>query len=93
MLAAQRLFENLHEDLEHDGRALQTQLGRIIEIETERLATSRRLVGLFDPKAALKRGYALVRRNGQLIKSVAQVSSGDKLSIELSDGKISAEST
>ena len=47
-------------------------------------------LSLFNPAAALKRGYAIVKKGSQYIISTKQVSSGDKLSIQLSDGKIKA---
>lgn len=80
LIAGQRRRENLT-----------NQVFRLFEIETERLGSSRRLAALFDPAAALKRGYAIVRKSGRLVTSVKQARAGDKLGIELADGKISAE--
>lgn len=67
-------------------------LGRLIEnilsFEKQRLDSSRRLAELFNPRSALKRGYAIVRKQGQTITKTAQVKPGDNLSIDLSDGII-----
>lgn len=52
------------------------------------METVRKLIGVFDPRAALKRGYAIVAKGREHVRSVAQVTKGDNLSIELSDGKI-----
>jgi exodeoxyribonuclease VII large subunit len=55
-----------------------------------------RLTGLaarldaLNPLAVLQRGYAVVRRDGQLVRSVAQVSPGDRLSVRVSDGEFDA---
>jgi exodeoxyribonuclease VII large subunit len=55
-----------------------------------------RLIGLvarldaLNPLAVLRRGYAVVRREGQLVRSVAQVSPGDRLSVRVSDGEFDA---
>lgn len=67
---------------------LTSQVIRLFEIEKDRLEANRRVAGLFDPAAALKRGYAYVRNQGKLIKSVKGLKVGDRLLIELADGKI-----
>jgi len=46
-----------------------------------------------NPLAVLQRGYAVVRRDGQLVRSVAQVSSGDRVSVRVSDGEFDATAT
>ena len=43
-----------------------------------------------NPLAVLQRGYAVVRRDGQLVRSVGQVSPGDRLSVRVSDGELGA---
>ena len=53
-------------------------------------AAMRKLVGVFDPRAALKRGYAIVSKGREHVRSVGQVTKGDGLNIELADGKINA---
>lgn len=52
---------------------------------------TRKLLSVFDPAAALRRGYAIVKKGRAYIKSVEQVTAGDRLAIQLSDGKISAK--
>ena len=56
----------------------------------QNLDATRKLVGVFDPAAALRRGYAIIKKGRAHIKSVGQVRAGDRLAIRLSDGKISA---
>ena len=41
-----------------------------------------------NPTRLLARGYAYVTKDGQNVKSVKQVASGDKLSVTLYDGKV-----
>ncbi|MGE5275092.1 MAG: exodeoxyribonuclease VII large subunit [Verrucomicrobiota bacterium] len=43
-----------------------------------------------SPRATLDRGYAIVRREGDLLRSAAAVASGDPISVELSDGAFGA---
>lgn len=44
----------------------------------------------FSPQAALSRGYALVRRGKELIRSGAAVQAGDELDIQLHDAHLTA---
>jgi exodeoxyribonuclease VII large subunit len=54
------------------------------------LISHRKLINVFDPSSALKRGYAIVSKQGKHISTVAGVKIGDKLSIRLADGTIGA---
>jgi len=67
---------------------LTAQVSRLLAIEAERLSAYRRLAALFDPAAALKRGYAIVRKGGKLITKTTQVKIGDSLALHLGDGKL-----
>jgi exonuclease VII large subunit len=46
---------------------------------------------VFDPRAALKRGYAIITQKGKNVSSVKGLSAGDFLDVQLSDGKIGAK--
>lgn len=61
--------------------------------EMERLELSRKLLELFNPDVALRRGYALVSKAGMHVSSITQVSKGDSLAIKLADGTIRSEVT
>lgn len=55
------------------------------------LASAQQLFVVLNPKNVLSRGYAIVRLpNRQLVRRIEDVSSGDLLSIEVSNGKIDA---
>jgi len=43
---------------------------------------------LLSPKAPLKRGYVLAQKEGKVIKSIEDLSLGDKLTITLADGTV-----
>jgi exodeoxyribonuclease VII large subunit len=43
-----------------------------------------------NPLAVLERGYAVIRRDGQVVRSIGQVSPGDRLSVRVSDGEFGA---
>lgn len=55
-----------------------------------RLRTARQLLQAYDPTAALQRGYALVRSEDELIKSVNQLEIGQAVELTLSDGTATA---
>ncbi len=69
---------------------LKTGLELLISDGRRRLSERQKLIRLFDPLTALKRGYAIVSRGSQHITHKSQIKKADRLSIELSDGKISA---
>ncbi|MEK7519626.1 MAG: exodeoxyribonuclease VII large subunit [Patescibacteria group bacterium] len=50
-----------------------------------------RLIKSFSPMAVLERGYAIVRKNRTIIKSVRDVKPRDRIEMRLKDGEISAE--
>ena len=81
-------FESALMEAQDNQDFLAIKIKDVLSIETQRLATSYRLAALFDPRAALARGYAVVRKEGRLITKIAQVKTGDDLTLELSDGKL-----
>ena len=56
------------------------------QLLTEKLAT-------LDPEAVLKRGYALVKAEGQIATTVKQLSVGSEIDIQLSQGAVTAKIT
>jgi len=95
--ALKRGLQNYHQQaiiqLRQDRRNLSELISATLAGETVRLEHLRRLLDLFDPKAALKRGYAIVSRGGQHIKSASQVKTGNALAVQLHDGTIGATVT
>jgi exodeoxyribonuclease VII large subunit len=43
-----------------------------------------------SPRATLERGYAIVRRDGELVRSARSVSPGDQVAVEVADGTFGA---
>jgi exodeoxyribonuclease VII large subunit len=74
---------------------------RLISAETSKLEVEKRrfveLTAMLDAMSPLKvltRGYAMVQDGqGQVIRSVAQVSAGDRITVRLSDGSVDATVT
>lgn len=84
------ILERSTEQLSQDSKNLsQLILDQLAEIKTS-LQSKHRLLSVLDPQAALKRGYAVVRSNGELVKKSAQLKRGDRLHIILSEGAVDA---
>lgn len=85
--------------LNNDRQRLDTQTARLERAMVNRLERARgrlRLaeVGLtaVSPLATLARGYAIVwGADGQIVRHTAEVAAGDKLSVQVSDGRFAVE--
>jgi len=69
---------------------LTSVVNAVLKDELQNLAAAKNMSRLLDPKAALQRGYAIISAGGKHIRSVKGLSSGEELSVELSDGKINS---
>lgn len=89
----QKLNENRQYAADLENR-LRTLMGNRLEREKHRLAIcAERMRGL-SPLEKLSRGYSYVQTpQGENIRSVAQVCSGDEIEIYVRDGRISAKVT
>jgi exodeoxyribonuclease VII large subunit len=61
-----------------------------LERRTARLDTVRARLGALSPTATLERGYAIVRRLDDVIRSTDQVAAGDAISVRVADGSFGA---
>lgn len=70
------------------------QLDQLIDFRLEQAAGSltgrQMLLTALSPEAILKRGYALVRLDGRVVRHIKQVSAHDAVSLQLSDGQVQA---
>lgn len=80
--------QRLDETLQRASRALASEL-RLRDAELRRLRHSLQAVG---PAAVLERGYSIVTTEpqGEILRSVEQVGTGDRLRIRISDGSLGA---
>ncbi len=62
-----------------------------IGILKDRIASMERIARSNDPIRQLKIGYAIVRHNGKILRSVQKVDIGEKITTELSDGAIESK--
>ena len=84
-LASVRQELKAHADLLHRASR------QVIEQAGERLALRRQVLQAYDPQAALNRGYALVRRDQQVIRSGSMLRPGDNISLQMADATLAAE--
>jgi exodeoxyribonuclease VII large subunit len=74
--------------------AARERLGRApllaLERKQARLDTVQARLGALSPLATLDRGYAIVRRGGEVVRSSEQVAAGDGLSVRVADGTFGA---
>ena len=61
-----------------------------LERRTSRLDNARARLGALSPVATLDRGYAIVRRGEDVVRSTDQVTSGDEVSVRVADGAFGA---
>lgn len=74
---------------------LENRVGEVLRFYFERqrhlLEIKEQKLESLDPKLLLKRGYSITLVNGKVLKNVAQVKTGDKLTTMLSNGKVSSK--
>ena len=76
-------------DLTRASARLAPAVTRRLEALNERLAAQGRVLASLEPKAPLRRGYALVRgADGRLAKHAADLEAGEALDIEFADGHV-----
>lgn len=72
---------------------LQSRLTVLAAAEREKLTNLRRILELFNPDNALKRGYALIFKDAIHIRSITQLKQADGLILRMADGTIHADVT
>ncbi|HEY8999331.1 MAG TPA: exodeoxyribonuclease VII large subunit [Candidatus Saccharimonadales bacterium] len=88
---ARAVFAGERATLKNAAQMLEDAAARALRSARERLNAQRQLLAAFHPETALRRGFALARREGTLITRAAQAKAGDVLELEFSDGNVTAE--
>lgn len=96
--AQQHMVQMLHAIVErHTQQIVQKRkdLEQSIESILQRahfsLTKNYELLRAFDPSQALRRGYALIRKDNEIVRSGAGLNAGDIVDIQMSDAQITAE--
>jgi len=85
-LAALGIQGRLNEEvraLQHSTEVIGTMAGQLIEKEKAHLKRTVHLFTVYHPERTLERGWALVRKNGQVVDNQTELTTGDELEIEL----------
>ena len=85
-----RVVTDRKEWLQRQQAELNRGLRSSYESARFRLQARRELLEAYNPTAALQRGYALVRKGGEVIKQIGQLQVGDTVDLTLSDGAATA---
>ncbi|NJM58170.1 MAG: exodeoxyribonuclease VII large subunit, partial [Synechococcales cyanobacterium RU_4_20] len=85
-----RLNRELQQQVWLQQRLLQSIQNRLLHEQNHQKFLAQTLESL-DPKAVLRRGYALVQReNGKVVRRGRSLALGDEVRIQLSEGKLKA---
>lgn len=85
-----RLLQEARGQLHIERETLQQTALRTTSHARQHLAMRQQLLRAFDPGAALRRGYALVRAGKTLVSSGKRLEPGEQLDIQLSDAHVTA---
>ncbi len=77
--------------LDHLTRMFENAIYAAINKKNQELCVAASKLDALSPLGTLKRGYAVAKNaEGEVVKSIRQIQTGDKLSIKVSDGEIKA---
>jgi exodeoxyribonuclease VII large subunit len=75
-------------------QSVSAELEASVQLQFERVArgiqSNRQLLEALNPSAILRRGYAVVRKDGRAVRSRAELQAGDIVNIQLADGTLGA---
>jgi exodeoxyribonuclease VII large subunit len=87
---ARRSLERTRQRLEHAHERLRRAPALTVERKRARLELAAGRLRALSPRSTLERGYAIVRTESGIVRSAADVTSGDALEVEVADGRFGA---
>ncbi len=91
-LSPRSALDNNRQQVDWLLRRLDLAIGKQIEARKARLSVAQAALGAVSPLATLSRGYAIVRhQDGVIVRSIGDVSAGDKIGVQVADGQFSAD--
>ena len=84
------LLENRRTKIVQSQDALRHSAEQYLRSRRDKLSTSEELVRSRAPERILRLGFSVVRHGGRPLQSTAGVAAGDRLDIELADGRLGA---
>jgi exodeoxyribonuclease VII large subunit len=87
---ARRALDRARERLAQNHERLQRAPALALERKRTRLEHAAGRLRALSPRATLERGYAIVRSDQEIVRSVEQVGTGAPLEVEVADGRFGA---
>jgi exodeoxyribonuclease VII large subunit len=87
---ARRALERHAQRLQRDHERLRRAPALLVERRRAALEQAAGRLRALSPRATLERGYAIVRREGGLVRSATAVRPGDAIGVEVADGAFGA---
>jgi exodeoxyribonuclease VII large subunit len=87
---ARRTLEFHAQRVSHSHERLRRAPALLVERRRGRLEQTAGRLRALSPHATLERGYAIVRRDGELVRSTSRVATGDTIAVEVADGAFGA---
>ena len=87
---ARRSLDLARERLERTHERLRRAPTLMVERKRARVEHAAGRLRALSPRSTLERGYAIVRREDAIVRTVTTVASGDRLDIEVADGRFGA---
>ena len=78
-------------ELEGRSEAFRQAVGAFLRQEQQRVATSAELIESRSPKRILRMGFAVVRGDGHAVRSIQEVVAGQRMEVEVADGRFTVE--
>lgn len=91
MAAAARRLNLLQLQLARHAAALLPAAKHALALQRHKLDRLEQVAVANDPQRILARGYALVHKDGQLVKNAQALHAGDSIQLQLADGTVSAQ--
>lgn len=89
-LSPLKQIEQHRQHIDDGVRSLTTAMQHQLQVLRERLRSRQTHLAALNPLAILARGYAIVRKDGQIINSVQHARAGDQIRVRVQDGEFGA---
>lgn len=83
-----RIVRDEEKALQYQRARLQTSIQNIKDKNIDRFQKQLEKLSILNPLETMKRGYSITYKEGNIVKSIKQVNSGDILKISLKDGQL-----
>jgi exodeoxyribonuclease VII large subunit len=87
---ARNLLVRRRERLDHAHARLRHAPALAVERKRARLEQAAGRLRALSPRATLERGYAIVRKQDEIVRSAGSVSGGDEIAVQVADGQFEA---